>query len=201
MKRNTSGRSWLAVLAMAMTMACTPALVAAQSLYREGSYRPLIGDNKAFRAGDALTVQIYENSSASTTADTATRRKNGLAAEASYGYVTPRVAKAGISVGGDFDGGGRTQRANRLLTTVTVTVQDVLPNGDLRVAGDQAVTVNNEPQKVTLEGRVRPVDISDSNVVLSTRLADARISYTGSGDVSERSRLPWWRQLLDALGF
>jgi len=60
--------------------------------------------------------------------------------------------------------------------------------------------VNNELQRVTLEGLVRPVDISDGNVVQSTRIADARITYFGEGDVAERQERAWWRQLTDFLG-
>ncbi|WP_244883920.1 flagellar basal body L-ring protein FlgH [Paracidovorax oryzae] len=183
---------------------CWAALVAAgaaraESLYQEQTYRPLTADNRAFRVGDALTVQVFENSSATTSADTGTRRGNGLSAELSHRSGT--VGQTGIGVNGTFDGGGRTQRTNRVLATLTVSVQEVLPNGDLRVAGEQLLTVNQEPQKVTLEGRVRPFDISDGNVVLSTRLADARISYVGEGDIAERNRRPWWRNLLDMMGF
>ena len=104
-------------------------------------------------------------------------------------------------MGGDFDGGGRTQRTSRLLTTVSVTVREVLPGGQLRIAGAQSLTVNEELQTVTLEGLVRPADISDGNVVLSTRIADARITYLGEGDVAERNRRPWWRKVLDTVGF
>lgn len=185
--------------ALALALLAGVPAVSAQSLYREDSWRPLTSDNKAFRPGDVLTVQVYENSSAVTSADTDTRRNNSLNAELAHGARV--VGQTQVRVGGDFDGGGRTQRASRLLTTVTVTVQEVLPGGQLRVAGTQAVTVNDELQKVTLEGVVRPVDISDGNVVLSTRIADARITYIGEGDLTERQRRGWWRQLVDALGF
>jgi flagellar L-ring protein FlgH len=170
----------------------------AVSLYNEETFRPLTADNKAFRVGDALTVQVFENSSATASADTGTRRKNGISAEASNGsYKSNQI---GLAVGGDFEGGGRTQRANRVLATLTVTVREILPNGDLKVGGEQQLTVNDEPQKVTLEGRVRTVDVSEANVVLSTRLADAKITFVGEGDVTERSQRPWWRKLLDGMG-
>jgi flagellar L-ring protein precursor FlgH len=170
-----------------------------QSLYREDSWRALTADNKAFRFGDVLTVQVFENSTAVSSADTGTRRSNRLGAE--LGHGSSRAAEATLSVGGEFDGGGRTQRASRLLTIVSVTVQEVLPGGQLRIAGTQSVTVNDELQRVTLEGLVRPADISDGNVVQSTRIAEARITYVGEGDVTERGRRSWWRQLLDAVGF
>ena len=172
---------------------------AGQSLYDENSWRGFTADNKAYRAGDVLTVQVFENTSATTSADTGTRRANRVGAELAHG--SSKAAEASIAVSGDFDGGGRTQRASRLLTTVTVHVQEVLPGGQLRVAGTQSILVNEELQRVTLEGFVRPVDISDGNVVHSTRIAQARITYVGEGDVSDRSRRAWWRRLLDAVGF
>jgi flagellar L-ring protein precursor FlgH len=174
-------------------------LAVAESLYQEDSFRAFTADNKAFRAGDVLTVQVFENSSASTSADTGSRRSNHLQAELAHG--SSKAAQAAVTVGGDFDGGGRTQRASRLLTTVTVTVQEVLAGGQLRIGGTQSVTVNEELQRVTLEGLVRPADISDGNVVQSTRIAQARITYVGEGDLTERGRRPWWRKLLDKVGF
>jgi len=193
-----------------MTRPCLRVLVAllltgetlcmhAQSLFQEEMWRGLTSDNKAYRPGDVLTVQVFENSSGSTSADTGTRRTNSMAAALSHSGGS--VGQTSLSVGGDFDGGGRTQRANRLLATLTVTVQEVLPSGQLRVAGTQSVTVNEELQRVTLEGVVRPADVSDGNVVQSTRIAQARITYVGEGDLSERNRRGWWRKVLDVLGF
>ena len=173
--------------------------VHAQSLFQEDAWRGFTADNKAYRVGDALTVQVFENSSASSSADTGTRRTNHVAAELAHG--SNKVAQANVAVAGDFDGGGRTQRTNRLLTTLTVTVQEVLAGGQLRVAGTQSVTVNEELQRVTVEGIVRPLDVSDGNVVQSTRIAQARITYVGEGDLTERNRRGWWRKLLDVVGF
>jgi flagellar L-ring protein precursor FlgH len=186
-----------AVFLLAALLHAAP-LVAAQSLFQEQGWRGFTADNKAYRPGDVLTVQVYENSSASSSADTGTHRANQLAAELAHGGS--RVAQTSVGVRGDFDGGGRTQRASRLLTTLTVTVQEVLPGGQLRIAGTQALTVNEELQRVSLEGLVRPADISDGNVVQSTRIAEARITYVGEGDLTERNRRAWWRRLFDALG-
>lgn len=188
----------IGVPAIALGLALAHGTLLAESLFQEQAFRPLTADNKAFRVGDVLTVQVFENSSATTSADTGTRRRNSLSADLSHGSGS--VAQTGVGVGGTFDGGGRTQRSNRVLATLTVSVRQVLDNGDLLVGGEQTLTVNEEPQKVALEGRVRPQDISDGNIVVSTRLADARISYVGEGDISERSRRPWWRSLLDSFG-
>jgi flagellar L-ring protein FlgH len=187
----------LALAALAVAACSGP--LRAQSLFQEENWRGLTADHKAYRPGDVLTVQVYENSSATSSADTGTRRSNHVAAELAHGSNT--VAQANVAVSGDFDGGGRTQRASRLLTTVTVIVQEVLPGGQLRIAGTQAVTVNEESQRVSLEGIVRAADVSDGNLVQSTRIAQARITYVGEGDLTERNRRAWWRRLLDTLGF
>jgi len=187
-------RAWFALGCIVLSCASAHAT----SLYNEATFRPLTADNKAFRVGDILTVQVFENSSASTSSDTGTRRKNNVSASLTRPSGT--VSTAGLGVNGDFDGGGQTQRANRVLITLSVSVREVLPNGDLRIADEQMLNVNQEQQRVTLEGRVRPQDVSDGNVVLSTRLADARITYLGEGEVSQRQQRAWWRKLLDWAG-
>lgn len=173
--------------------------VCAESLYDAGTYRSLAGDHKAFRVGDLITVQVYEQSSASTSTDTTTQRNNAL----NFGLSSlsgSRQRGGSINQAGTFDGGGTTQRANRLLATLSVSVREVMGNGDLRIAGEQLLTVNEEQHKVNLEGRVRAQDVSSDNVVLSTRLADAQIHYIGEGDLTERQRRGWWRKALDWLG-
>jgi flagellar L-ring protein precursor FlgH len=188
-------RAWLCAALLAAFASATPA----QQLYNEATYRALAGDRKALRVGDVITVQVYEQSSATTSTDTSTQRTNALNA----GYASTRSGGqhgGSIAVGGSFDGGGTTQRANKLLVTLSVSVREVLPNGDLKLAGEQTLTVNEEQHKVSLEGRVRPQDVSGDNIVLSTRLADAHIEYLGDGDLSDRQKRGWWRKLLDALG-
>lgn len=188
-------RKWL----IAGLLAAIAPAVSAQQLYNEATYRALAGDRKALRVGDVITVQVYEQSSATTSTDTSTQRTNALNA----GYASTRTGSqhgGSLAVGGSFDGGGTTQRANKLLVTLSVSVREVLPNGDLKLAGEQTLTVNEEQHKVSLEGRVRPQDVSGDNVVLSTRLADAHIEYLGDGDLSDRQKRGWWRRLLDALG-
>ena len=143
-------------------------------------------------------MQVIESASASTNADTTTRRANNLSASLAHG--DGRVASADLGLSGQFDGGGRTQRAGRLLAQLTVSVREILPNGEMWVAGEQRLTLNDELQRIYLEGRIRAQDISDTNLVLSSRLADARIVYLGDGDLSERQKRGWWRKWMDWLG-
>lgn len=172
----------------------------AESLYNEGTYRAIGADTKAYRVGDAITVLVYENSSATSSTDTTTQRNNNLNASITSSLIG-KSPEFGVTTGGGFDGGGSTKRSNKLLASLTVTVREVLPNGDLKLAGEQLLTVNDEQHKVNLAGRVRPQDVSADNVVLSTRLADAHIDYVGDGDLTERQRRGWWRKVIDWLGF
>lgn len=189
---------WTAMLGMAVVLSASSLPAMAESLFSEQRFRPLTADNKAFRVDDVITVQVYENASAAANADTATRRKNDVGGNLTVTRTPPFAAN--LSVAGDFDGGGRTSRTGKVLALLTVRVQEILPNGDLRVGGEQLLVINGEQQRINLEGRVRPLDISDGNVVLSTRIADARITYVGEGDLSERQTRAWWRKVLDFLG-
>lgn len=170
----------------------------ADSLYKPQSFQALTSDRKAAAVGDLLTVQVFESATATTSADTATRSKNNISASLVYGKH--EVERAALATSGDFDGGGRTERTNRFLTTLTVKVREVFPNGDLQVEGEQVLSVDDERQTIRLVGRVRRVDISDANVVLSTRLADANITLVGDGALSDRQRRAWWRKAMDWLG-
>lgn len=191
---------WLRIAAAFAAIIAVQA-VPAQSLFDEGSFRALTDDAKAFRVGDVLTIQIVEQAVATANADTGTQRNNGVGATLSLNQPHPRSAEADLRIGGDFDGGGRTERAGRLMAQLTVSVIAVLASGDLVVAGEQQLKINDEVQRIGLTGRVRPQDITAANVVPSTRVADADITYVGEGHLADRQKPAWWRQLLDVLGF
>ena len=107
---------------------------------------------------------------------------------------------ARASVGDEFTGKGRIQRNGRLAAQLTVTVTEVAPNGELRVSGKQQIVVNGEKQLLQLSGRVRPVDVSDTNTVASTRIADAEITYVGDGILAEKQRQGVLTRFLTWLG-
>jgi len=192
MKRIDASRL-LAVLGLCMATHSASSI----SLYDETQYRALTADRKAHAVGDLVTVLIYENTSASTTADTNT----GHNADVSATLRTPlRDRQAGLSTRNDFDGRGSTQRSGRVLGQLTVAVREQLPNGDLLLAGTQELEINGERQKIGLDGRVRPQDITDANTVLSTRVADAHISFVGDGVLADHQRPSWWHQLVTWFG-
>ncbi len=176
----------------------TNGAVHSQSLYSENTFRSLVADRRAIHPGDLLTVQILENAVASSSADTELQRKNGIGGDA--GSIGGRRYGVDIHAKNDFDGQGRTQRTGRLVAQITVVVNTVTTSGDLLVAGRQMLEINDEKQEIYLEGRVRPQDVNENNVVLSSRLADARISYKGDGEMADRQRPSWWSKLLTWLG-
>lgn len=159
--------------------------VHADSLYRENNFRPLVADARAHRVGDNLTVVVTEFASLTTNARTATDK------EATVGGVlqgTNSTKSGSLGLTEDFNGGGRIERSGKLVAQLTVVVQSIEPNGDLRVKGQQDITVNDEVQTLTVEGRVRPQDIGPNNSVLSNRLSDSKIGYTGDGLLAEKQR-------------
>ena len=103
------------------------------------------------------------------------------------------------SASSKFDGSGSTTRKENLNATITAKVVDVLPNGNLLIEGRRNVKVNNEDQVILIEGTVRPKDISTDNVVNSSYVADARITYTGKGIISDRQSPGWLMNLVDKI--
>jgi flagellar L-ring protein precursor FlgH len=178
-------------------LAASAVSVHADDLYSEKTFRPLASDKRAHLPGDVLTILIYENSSAVTSADTTLQRANDVALRAN---VDRHAHAAAIGASNDFSGGGTVQRQGKLLAQMSVSVTGVAPNGDLLVAGEQLLEINSDRQKIRVEGRVRPLDITDANTVLSSRLADAKISYVGDGDLSSRQRPGFWSRLFNWVG-
>jgi flagellar L-ring protein precursor FlgH len=185
-----------AVTALALALTALPS--PGENLYSEKTFRALASDKRAHLAGDALTILIYENSSASTSADTVLQRSNEVGIKASGNH---RSQNLDVAVSNNFDGGGTVQRAGRLLAQMTVTVTGTTANGDLLIAGQQQLEINADRQTIRVEGRVRPLDISEANTVLSYRIADARISYLGDGDLAARQRPGFWSRLFVWAGF
>lgn len=169
----------------------------AQSLFDE-SYRSLVAEHKASRVGDVLTVIVQEAASATSSADLRSQRSFEVAAQAGTSKKAPYAASA--STNSESDGAGRTQRSGRLLAQISVRVLAVNNSGDLIVAGEQNLRINNEEQLITLSGVVRPRDISENNSVLSSRIADARIRFAGEGFVADQSKPGWLARLFNWMG-
>ncbi len=160
-----------------------PVSVMAQSLFDEASYQSLTSDKRSLSIGQSLTVLIYEQASAATTADTDTNRSNNISA----GYnVNADRDSGGFGYSNRFEGGGTVSRTGRLMASITVTIVDITDKGELLIEGGQVIELNNETQNIHLKGRVRKEDISTENSVISNRVADAKITYKGDGLLGKR---------------
>jgi len=174
------------------------------SLWSEDvAYGDLFSDPKARRAGDVITIKIAESSSASNSADTSTDRGSSLSAgiDELFGVNTATLQNLSVSGGieSGFEGSGSTSRSGQLDAFITARVVEVMPNRNLKVVGSREIMVNNEKQIMTIYGVVRPRDISEDNVVLSTFVADARIAYSGAGIVDDRQRPGWIANALNTV--
>lgn len=157
----------------------------AVTLFNDESYRPFIADKKAYLPGDLLTVIVIETSDAQTSADLSSSKDIKTALEASYNKKPQEVA---FGLRGEGRSAAKTERNGKIKASLTVRIQDVLPNGSYRIEGRQRIQINGELQTILLRGVVRQEDISTQNTILSTRLAEAQITYTGDGSVSNSER-------------
>lgn len=171
---------------------------------------PLTEDGKARRLGDIVTIMITENATASKQATTATGRSSEISAgipnmlglEGS-GILTKNFADLSnlinASASSNFDGSGSTTRKESLSATITAKVVDVLANSNLRIEGRRNVKVNNEDQIVTVKGTIRQRDITADNTINSIYVADAQITYSGEGIISDRQKPGWLMNVIDKL--
>lgn len=175
------------------------------SIWQESS-ASLAEDFKARRRGDIVTVVIAEQASATKEATTGTKRETGVSAAIPnfMGIETTALANylnlnnlVNATTSSKYDGSGSTTRKDVLSATVSARVVDVLPNGNLRIEGQRSVRVNNEDQIMMLEGTVRPRDISQDNMISSAMIADARITYSGNGIITDRQQPGWLMNLVD----
>ena len=172
-----------------------PAPKANGSIFQASAgYAPLVTGARAAMVGDILTIQLVERTDAtkSTSANTSRSGSAGITPPTTGLFsklFSPSDVAASANQG--FKGAGDSAQSNALSGEITVTVAKVLGNGTLLVRGQKALTLNRGDEFVQISGLVRAADISPDNRVLSTRVADARITYTGRGDVQRASKPGW----------
>ncbi|HEV2569721.1 flagellar basal body L-ring protein FlgH [Sphingomonas sp.] len=158
-------------------------------------YAALVEGPRARRVGDPLTIVLTER----TVAQKDVSSKSGR--DGNIGLTPPSVgplslfdpAEAAASGTQKFNGNGTATQSNSLSGEVSVTVAEVFPNGTMLVRGQKRLTLNRGDEWVQISGIIRIADIDFNNRVPSTRVADARITYTGRGDLHRQSR-PGWLQ-------
>lgn len=164
-------------------------------------YAALYEGRRAHRVGDPLTIILVENTSASKSSS------SKLDSSGNFGITPPttgalslfKQTDASASGTRGFNGKGTADQSNSLTGAISVTVVAVYPNGTMLVQGQKRVTLNRGDELVQIKGIVRSADITADNSVPSTRVADARIAYTGKGDVARASRQGWLSRFFQVL--
>lgn len=156
------------------------------NLSQDESWSSLASDRAAARVGDVVTVLVYEASTASNSANSNLDKNTSLHGQIQAG--TQFSESAALGGGSSSGNSGTTTRSGRMVAQISAVVEEVLPNGDLRITGSQVLNINGERTSIRVRGRVRRSDISSDNSVLSSRLADATIDYDGQGFVSRSAQ-------------
>lgn len=193
------------------------AVEASGSIYQAANGMALFEDPRARRVGDMLTIRLVESTNASKSASTNTKKQDtadianpslfGTSVQWNAPARSPFVNRSNLNLGAslssdqEFKGDAGSSQKNSLTGNITVTVAEVLANGNLMVRGEKVIAINQGSEYVRLTGIVRPQDILPDNSVLSTQVADARISYGGKGALADANAhgwltrfflSPWW---------
>lgn len=167
------------------------------SIYQANYDIRLFEDHTAKRVGDVLTIRLIERTQAKKLSDMEARKNTSVKVKAPMIMGMEAAEFLGHDVetelmsASQFTGEGEANQSNSLTGDLSVTVVEVLPNGNLRVRGEKRVALNQGSEYVRLSGIVRPVDIDVANTVLSSKVADATIMYTGDGAVADASKMGW----------
>ncbi|MDY7038955.1 MAG: flagellar basal body L-ring protein FlgH [Thermodesulfobacteriota bacterium] len=172
----------------------------------------LFPDRRARKIGDIVIVRIVEDPEAKLNAKTKTSRSSSIDASKLkfLGYMKALAEKNRrlaqnpgtddlmlASLALKSDGQGSSDRDGHVKAYVSAVVIKILPNGNLYINGKREIKVNNETQYITISGIIRPEDVSPTNEISSTYVADARIAYSGIGPVSDKQKPGWLGRIID----
>jgi flagellar L-ring protein FlgH len=165
-------------------------------------YAPLTNGARAAMVGDILTILLVERTQASKTNSANTDRSGSIGlTPPTTGPLSKLFSPSDIAASGNqgFKGGGDAAQSNALSGEITVTVAKVFPNGSMLVRGQKQLVLNRGDEFIQISGIVRSADINPDNRVLSTRVADARITYTGKGEIARASRQGWLQRFFSQI--
>jgi len=174
-----------------------PAMPPNGAIYQADHNITLFEDLRARQVGDIVTVTLAEATSGAKSSDTT------LGKNSSNLIINPVLAGMTRTFGNDsnlgfdlasehaFTGDSASNQSNQLQGSITVTVARVLPSGNLYVQGEKWIEINQGSEYIRLRGIIRPVDIAANNTILSTKVADARISYGGVGATADVNAVGW----------
>lgn len=209
MKPNTS-RPFRAPIVLGLLLSTAGAVktgAAGGSMWREELTASLLGDNRARKVGDLVTVVVQESNEANKANNTKTAKKTGINASISsflFGAAQDRFLTRGgkypamqMNSDNSFDGGGSIANSERINTRIAVRVAEQLPNGNLVLEGRRSTMVAGEQQEAILRGVVRQEDIRPDNTVFSYNVADANLKFVSKGTVSDSQRRGWFTRIFE----
>lgn len=176
------------------------------AIFQAGYSKPLFEDRRARFVGDTITIKITESTTASAKNSNKLDKSNAQKASVNAFTGLPGKSLLGLDLGATsstaFSGKGEAANNNAFTGSITVTVIDVMPNGNLLVSGEKQVSVGEENEFVRISGVVNPSFVDFSNSVESSKVADARIEYKSSGQIAEGQIMGWMaRFFLNVLPF
>jgi len=156
-------------------------------------YAPLTSGSRAAMVGDLVTIQLVEATQAqkSNSADTTRTSNIGLTPPTTGPLSFFSSTDASMGGNGAFKGKGDAAQSNALTGNITVTIAQVLPNNVYMIRGEKHLTLNRGDEVIQISGLIRAADIDSQNTVLSTRVANAQINYTGKGEIARASTQGW----------
>ena len=169
------------------------------AIYMAGSSVDLY-QRRAHRIGDVLTISLNESTSARNSSGTTLSRENATNVGAENNVLGTGFLGTGLNLATDlassldFSGSGESDQSNQLRGSITVTVSNVLTNGLLEVRGEKWLQLNRGNEYIRISGLVRKEDIAPDNSILSTRVADVRIAYSGTGTLANTNEAGWLTQ-------
>jgi flagellar L-ring protein precursor FlgH len=174
---------------------------AANSLWRPGA-RAFFKDQRAKVVGDVMTVVVnIQNEKAQLSAETKRTRTNSENAAVTnflgIGAVSSANPQVAATSDSGFDGKGSVDRAETISIRLAAIVLQILPNGNLAVAGRQEVRVNGDLRELQVAGVIRPEDIRSDNTISWDKIAEARISYGGRGTITDVQQPRYGQQIFD----
>jgi len=209
MSKSNSSRLW-PVLAAAALLPVAGAR--ANSLWPSNSSGPhanMFADKKAQAVGDILTIVVNENAVAQSTVSKTSNRDASINDSVAQFIYPPALSGLGTHGGqlpstqitgkAAYSGGGAINNTQTLNSTAAVVVTDVLPNGNLVIEGRRIITFSGETQYIALHGIVRPYDIAADNTIQSANVANARLEFSSSGQLTDAQKRGWFTKLYEIL--
>jgi len=168
------------------------------SLYQDSYGLALFGDRKAHFIGDILTITLSEKTVSTKSSKVNVKKDNTTVFNSGAGTLLgTNPSMKGLNFGTNiaqnrqFGGDAGADQSNSLQGNITVTVAEILPNGNLIVRGEKWMTLNSGDEFIRISGIVRPDDVAPDNTIASTRLANAKISYSGKGTLADSQSMGW----------